>query len=347
MMTDVQKGAIAADRLALTRPPGGQNAQHWVPVHCARVVLHPDLAGAPGCVLSLIPPAGKGHTVTTWHMLRFVHRGAWRCQVVRFAGQETGCAARTWEAVPELQRQQRSDAGAEAVAARHQLPPLPLDPPLHDGGRILAPLMALQFAIPVADLMTATHTFTNRRLPVVTTAISPSVALAPSGLQQHSHSQVRHVMTVQMQHRMTHLAFFWPWPALPGPCTSPELGVLLFALPALSASALPVSTSRGPAGLTLPPPPVLLPPSPPDALLGRPDTLLHRPARPLATLCAAWSASNPAEHTAARSAKLKCILALHTLQTRVLLCTINMFYVSRGEAQVLADSLDAPAKFSS
>ena len=32
MMTDVQKGAIAADRLALTRPPGGQNAQHCVPV---------------------------------------------------------------------------------------------------------------------------------------------------------------------------------------------------------------------------------------------------------------------------------------------------------------------------
>lgn len=31
MMTDVQKGAIAADRLALTRPPGGQNAQHCVP----------------------------------------------------------------------------------------------------------------------------------------------------------------------------------------------------------------------------------------------------------------------------------------------------------------------------
>ena len=32
MMTDVQKGAIAADRLALTRPPGGQKAQHWVPI---------------------------------------------------------------------------------------------------------------------------------------------------------------------------------------------------------------------------------------------------------------------------------------------------------------------------
>lgn len=34
-MTEVQKGAIAADRLALTRPPGGQNAQHWVPVQGA------------------------------------------------------------------------------------------------------------------------------------------------------------------------------------------------------------------------------------------------------------------------------------------------------------------------
>lgn len=31
-MTEVQKGAIAADRLPLTRPPGGQNAQHLVSV---------------------------------------------------------------------------------------------------------------------------------------------------------------------------------------------------------------------------------------------------------------------------------------------------------------------------
>ena len=34
-MTEVQKGAMAADRLALTRPPGGQNAQHCVPVRGA------------------------------------------------------------------------------------------------------------------------------------------------------------------------------------------------------------------------------------------------------------------------------------------------------------------------
>jgi hypothetical protein len=61
-------------------------------------------------------------------------------------------AACTWEAVPQLERQQRRDAGAKAVATHHQLPPLPLDPPLHNGRRVLASLVALQIAIAVTRI---------------------------------------------------------------------------------------------------------------------------------------------------------------------------------------------------
>ena len=74
----------------------------------------------------------------------------------------------TWEAVPQLQRQQRRDAGAEAVAAHHQLPPLPLDSPLHDGRRVLAPLVALKVTVAVPETGDTAQMTAICRLPSIT-----------------------------------------------------------------------------------------------------------------------------------------------------------------------------------